>query len=361
MPRVRFIIQAALVLVTSLACASLTQAASNFVFVASGATDSGACLRASPCKTITYALTQVLAKGEVTILDTSVHAPFTVNKSVTIVAAPGARVVVSSPAASSTAITVTIGAADAVILRGLTVTGLGTGAHGIRFTGAGTLQIEECAVSRFTTHGIFQSGSGKMYVKDTEVRNSQYYGIRMYVNSGSITGSIDHCRIENITKPSTDSSKGVLIGNNARVSVSNTVSSGNVGFGFMAGGSGRMVISDSTAEGNSAGGVGFYVTEGGHMTVTHCRSAENSGGFAAYAAGVMTIDSSVAAENQNSGIVSDGNGTVVRVANTTVVNNGRYGFFQYSAASFISRGNNNVYGNVAGPTEGTITLDTSLQ
>jgi hypothetical protein len=271
---------------------------------------------------------------------------------------PGAYVVISSTAAGSTALKVTIPAADFVILRGLTITGHGTAANGIWFTGAGTLQIENCAVSGFAQHGIFQSASGKMHVKDTEVRDGRQYGIRMYVNSGSITGSIDHCRVQNIGLAVYGTGHGVLIGNNASVTVSNTVSAGNH-YGFSVGGSGRMVVSDSTAEGN--GDMGFYVWEGGHMAATHCRAAANTNnGFYAVTAGVMTIDGSVSANNGSHGVWMSGSGTVARVANTTAVDNDGYGFVN-GGATFISRGNNTVYGNKAGQTLGTITYDTAAQ
>lgn len=311
------------------------RAASPRVYLASSGANSGACTRAAPCLTFAYALAQVSPKGEIVVLDTSSYAPFTVTKSVSIVAAPGAHVVVS--AVSGTAVTVTIAVADAVVLRGLTVMGQGAGNTGVRFNGQGALHIEECVVSGFTAHGIFQSGSGRMYVKDTQVRDGGGYGIRMYVNSGRITGSIDHCRVENIGNDGT----GIGVGNNAEVSVSNTVVAGNGSSGFVVGGSGMMTVSDSTAEGNDDHG--FYATSGGRMALTHCRAASNFGNGAFVDAGMMTIDNSVFSGSHNGGIVAGGASAFIVVANSTVFNN--INGVSASSGKIISRGNNTVIGN----------------
>lgn len=356
MPRLRFMIHAAAVLIVSLACASLAQADAQRVYLAFNGTDSGACARTAPCKTFPYAFTQVLPKGEVVVLNTLSHPPITINKSVTIVAAPGAYVVISSKVAGGTAVSITVGFSAVVVLRGLTVTGQGVGANGIRFNGTGTLHVEDCVVSGFTEHGIFQSDQGAMFIKDTNVRDGQGYGIRINDNdsSGNIRASIDHCRIENI---SPDVGAGVAVGNNARVLISNTVSLVNDGVGFVVAGSGRMTVSDSTAEGNTHG---FVASDGGLMTVTRSTAGSNSDvGFFATISGAMNIDSSVTTANGH-GIIAGSSGSVVRVARTMVVNNQIHGLFKTSGGTLISRGNNTVMGNTT-ETQGTITYVTGPQ
>jgi len=79
-----------------------SQAASPRVYLASNGANTGACTRTAPCLTLAYALTQVSPKGEIAVLDTSNHGPFTVTKSVTIVAAPGAYVAGSVARVSNT-------------------------------------------------------------------------------------------------------------------------------------------------------------------------------------------------------------------------------------------------------------------
>lgn len=341
--------------VASFVFAADARAASPRVYLASNGANSGACTRTAPCLTFAYALAQVSPKGEIVVLDTSSHANFTVTKSVSIVAAPGAHVVVSAP--SGTAVTVTIASADAVVLRGLAVSGLGTGNTGVRFNGQGSLHIEDCAVSGFTTHGIFQSNSGKMFVKDTTVRDGTGYGIRMYVNSGNIVGSIDNCRVENIATAGSLVGVGVGVGNNARVSISRTIASGNSHINFAVGGSGRVVISDSNAAGSTRG---FTASDNGQMSVVRSQAASNGYAFYAISGGVMNIDRSVADDNGWGVFTTGGGDSIARVANSMIVNCGYIGL-KNEVGTIISRGNNTVMGSLLRETEGTITYDTGPQ
>lgn len=271
MPRLRFINQAALVLLTSLACASLTQAASNFVYVSANGANSGACLRTAPCKTIPYALTQVNARGQVNLLDSLTHAPFTVNKPVAIVASPGAQVVISSPAAGSTGIT--IDTTDIVVLRGLTVMGHLNGKYGILYKNASRVRIEECLISDFNASngaGIYVThAGGDLIVTDTIVRDN-YHGIFNDPDGTSHT-LVDHCRIERNKNGS-----GILVGMGDYVTVTNTTVSGSYN-GFYS--FGVTTITNCVVEGN---GNGVAAAQYGTITIGGSTVTLNTTGLRAY-------------------------------------------------------------------------------
>src|SRR6266550_8089178 len=74
----------ALLLITSPAFAL-----SNRVFVKSTGLDTGTCPITSPCRSFSYAMTQVSPGGEIIALDTAGYGTFTVSQGVSVFAAPG--------------------------------------------------------------------------------------------------------------------------------------------------------------------------------------------------------------------------------------------------------------------------------
>ena len=232
--------------------------------MASNGTDSGACLRPAPCKTITYALTQVLVRGQVNILDSLTHGPFTVTKGVAIVAAPGAQVVVSSPAAGSTAIT--IQATDVVVLRGLTVMGHLNGKYGIWYKAAARVRVEGCVVSDFNAAagaGINMSHSGgDLAVTDTIVRDN-YYGMILNPSATSHV-LVDRSRMEK----------------------------NRFGYGIFAGAV-YLTLSNSTLSGSA---VGLW-TSGSRVAVTNCVVENNGTGVEVHNGSSVTIGRSAVTLN----------------------------------------------------------------
>src|SRR5205823_7612830 len=78
------------VLVWTVVAAAPAMAASNRVFVSSTGMDVGGCPISAPCRSFSYAMTQVFPGGEVIALDTAGYGTFTIGQSVSVFAAPGA-------------------------------------------------------------------------------------------------------------------------------------------------------------------------------------------------------------------------------------------------------------------------------
>src|ERR1022692_871613 len=91
------------------------------VFVAArSGNDANACNNvATPCQTFAGAITQVVAGGEIIALESGGYGPLTINKAVTVNAPDGIIAFIHPP--SGDAITISAGASDTVILRGLTL------------------------------------------------------------------------------------------------------------------------------------------------------------------------------------------------------------------------------------------------
>ena len=102
----------------------------------------GTCSRTAPCRTFSYAMSRVEAGGEVIALDTAAYGSFTIDKSVSVYAPPGITALVDT---FGTGIVVMSGA-SVVVLRGLTLEGMGpSGTVGVSIQGAQSVSIENCS------------------------------------------------------------------------------------------------------------------------------------------------------------------------------------------------------------------------
>jgi hypothetical protein len=261
----------------------------NRVFVSQrSGNDANACNNIlTPCQTFAGAVVQLNPGGEAIVLDSGGYGPVTITQSLTIEAPPGVLAFIHPP--SGDAITISAGATDKVILRGLTLNG-GSG-NGITISSVGKVYVENCVISGFADDGIWFDASGELLMKDT-ISRGNLEGI--VLNQGR--GLIEHCRFE-----------------------------GNGDTGVAVDGS-DVTVRDSVCAGN--GGDGFFAQSGGAenstLNVYECVSTNNAVGF--YAVKIGT--GSVTARAANSSI-SENVGAGIAVA----------------GAAFESLGNNFVRGN----------------
>ena len=134
-----------------LVCFARAFAASDIVYVAFNGSDANACSRTSLCKTITHALTVVNAGGQVSIVGSGTYDNFTVTKAVTVTAEPGVVATLDVPA-NGNGVTISAGATDRVVIRGLNLNAQAFGL-GITVNSAGEVSLENC-VSRNFYHAL---------------------------------------------------------------------------------------------------------------------------------------------------------------------------------------------------------------
>jgi hypothetical protein len=289
---------------------AVTAQAQSRVFVSGLGDDLSPCSRTSPCRNFQRGHDAVAPGGEVVALDSAGYGPVTITKSVTIT---GEGVYAGITASSGNGVTIAT-AGITVILRSLTIEGLGTGDKGINATDFTVLHIENCIVNRFSGEGIrvLPSGAGtrKVFIKDSIFKNNGSIGIVLDGIAAPLTATVEGTRTEN-------NNAGLLTRGSATVTVRGCLASGNLGSGF---------------------GLDQGVTA------------------------VLNIESSVASNN-GLGIVT-GMGATVRVSDSMVTNNTGFG---YSNSTFISgtfetRANNTVAGNNGGgaQTSGSITPITAF-
>ena len=294
----------ALLAVGILALASNLLALAPRTFVsAQHGSDANPCSVTSPCRTFGAAIAGVATGGEVVALDSGGYGAVTITQAVTIEAPAGIYAGIS--VASGDAIDVNAPGAT-VTLRGLVLNG-GPG-HGISVQAVGTLNVESCSITGFSTSnhaGIGMGAPGYLNIKNTDLK-ACYIGLAVVNSSGTVITSIDRSHLD----------------------------------------------------GNTIGGAAFSSTIPGATKTTATNSTANNNADKGWTAGgnasgndFLTLESCTASGNASDGLRAET--ATVRYSNCVFSNNGGYGIYNNGAATLESRGNNTITANESGPTFGT--------
>jgi hypothetical protein len=132
--------------------------------------DANPCSRTAPCKTFAGAISKTAPGGIIDALDSGGFGAVTITKAITIEAVGTVAGVLVS---GTNAIIVAAGVNDFVVLRGLSIDGIGTGLHGVKFQSGAKLVVEHCTIQNFTLNGIdFEpSGNAQLAVSNTTINN----------------------------------------------------------------------------------------------------------------------------------------------------------------------------------------------
>jgi hypothetical protein len=237
------------VLTVVLLWAGLAGAQASRTWVSGVGDDVNPCSRTAPCKTFAGAISKTAAGGEIDALDPAGYGAVTITKGITIDGGGGqvASVLVSG----TNGIVVQAGPSDVVILRNLRINGIGTGINGIRWLAGKALTVENCDIFGFTTNGIdiAKSDGGKAFVHNTVVQNVGNSGISVVNSTNNVSVDIDDSRFDL-------DFLGVFAGAFSRVTVTNSIVSGNGSAGFIASataGTAELNVTNSTSSNNVTG------------------------------------------------------------------------------------------------------------
>ena len=218
--------------------------------------DANPCSRTAPCKTFAGAISKTADSGEIDCLDPGGFGAVTIAKSVTIdCSGTFGSVLVSG----TNGIVISNGATPInVVLRGISINGLGNGLNGIRALSPGTVLIESVRVFGFATTGIDiepVSGNLKVAVKDSTVHFNANGGILAKPSGGAtVNASLTRVNMHyNLY--------GLRAEDGARVSVFQSAATDNTHNGFVA------VSASSPADINVVNSVSANEGYGGTATV----------------------------------------------------------------------------------------------
>jgi hypothetical protein len=257
MNKLRQTLQLLAILVFSLACVSLAQAQATRTWVSGVGDDANPCSRTAPCKTFAGAISRTAAAGEIDALDPGGYGTLTITKAITV---DGAGTLASVLSAGTNGFNVNVANTDTVILRNLSINGVGTGINGINwFNAGGNLIVENVEIERVTGSGIFMNltNSGNLTVTNSRINNcgstdNTDAAIRITTTFGSAKATIAGTTM-------TGNRVGVNVGDRAQVYVRDSVASGYqatglpVGFNIGGSTSSTMFLENCTAAHNNSG------------------------------------------------------------------------------------------------------------
>jgi hypothetical protein len=253
--------------------------------------DVNPCSRTAPCKTFAGAISKTATNGEINCIDSGGFGAVTITKSITIdctnelggILASGTNGVVIN-------ITAALDVPKSVRLRGLQISGVGTGLNGVRILAANKVSIENTVIDGFTTHGVSletTSGAIKLNIDNTTIRNNTSQGVNNFL-TGTAT---------------------------ANIAVANSSLSNNGGTGFSSSASVKASISDTSIFGNAIG----VVSVNSETSVTRCVISGNTIGVQSGAGGTVRISGNTVTGNTTG--LSPSGGSIVSFSNNTVDGN----------------------------------------
>lgn len=295
---------AALVLLASNASAQATR-----TWVSGVGDDANPCSRTAPCKTFAGAISKTAAGGEIDVLDPGGFGVVTITKSITIDGSPNAGGILN---AGSNGVIINAGVADTVILRNISVQGVGTGLDGVKVLQAGSVHLEKCVISNNVQKGleVLPTTAMRLFVTDTVIRNN---------TNGANGGGI-------LLKPGAGGSVNAFL---------NRVELNKNTFGIRTEDNTIVSARDSVFSGNDTHGVIAVATS---STVA------------------CNLDRCLVAKNTSSGLRCVNTNATIRFGGCTIVNNS-IGLESVLSGKLISFTNNAVGGNTTdGAPTGTIAL-----
>lgn len=158
--------------------------------------DANPCSRTAPCKTFAGAISKTAAGGEISVLDPGGFGAVTITKSITI---NGDGTLAGILSAGTNGVIVNAGVNDTVVIRNISINGVGTGLNGIRFLAGKELVVENCWITGVTTHGIdmvVTSSTPRLNVINTTFTNIGQVAVRMSATGQTPALVLDRVRIQ---------------------------------------------------------------------------------------------------------------------------------------------------------------------
>ena len=252
-----------------IAFAATSAHATSIRFVSTNGTNTGDCIAGHPCRTLTYAIGKVPARGELRVLNSGFYgASATIDRQITLDGGgntvDGLALKIDKPN-------------GVVSLRNLSLNGNGTVNYGIDIVEAAAVHIERCTVFGYAFTGIFAEGGGAhLFLSDTISRDNQNYGV-VVQNGAALTAGDSHFENNKLiglyiynavaTGTRVTSAKNgaygySVAGPGAQLGLESSLAQANATYGLVVGNGALARVSNSTFTGN---GTGIIVNLGGTM------------------------------------------------------------------------------------------------
>jgi hypothetical protein len=274
MSKARFFVNLIALVVLTLGISSIANAQATRTWVSGVGDDANPCSRTAPCKTFAGAISKTAAKGEISVLDPGGFGALTITKSITV---DGDGTLAGILSANVSGIIINAGATDVVYIRNISINGAGSGLNGIRWIAGKALHVENCKISGIGNNsagngnGIvvaLTATAGNLFVKDTNIQTCAVAGIAVSTTTGFVAGVLDNVRLEGLPT-------GLIIGNNAFISIRNSVINLSTSTGVNISGTGGATGSfDNVMINNNP--TGINVGAGALLNLSSCTLESNT-------------------------------------------------------------------------------------
>ena len=280
------------------AATSLAWAQANRTWVSGVGDDADPCSRTSPCQTFNGAIFKTMAGGQINAVDAIDQIGSTIISKAITIDGGGATIMANG----STGFIANAGPNDVVVLRNLSINGIGTGVNGIRFNAGGTLHVENMQIlgSGMTGGGVTgngidfnPSGNSKLFVSNSSIRDNAFVGIYVRpIGSANAQVTLNHVQLENNTT-------GLFVSDGGSVSVVDSVATGNAGTGFQAASSARPAIIQLERSVSSNNGTFGARTDGpfSQIWLSNSTITSNFIGLASAGGNIVTFSNNAIASN----------------------------------------------------------------
>ena len=234
----------------SLGTATMAQAQATRTWVSGVGNDANPCSRTAPCKTFAGAISKTATGGEIDTLDPGGFGAVTITKSITIDGgSPGMGGIL---AALVNGVIVNATATSTIVLKNLTINGVGSGFDGIRYLAGLSLHLHQVSVDGMTGFCVnFKpTNAGFLFISDSKFTKCAAGGVMV------------------------DGTSAIQ-----KASIVRSVADANT-FGYKGFSQAQVNISDSEAAASSGGG---YVTDGANAKMLVVGSQSNVNFFGAFA------------------------------------------------------------------------------
>jgi hypothetical protein len=247
--------------------------------------DANPCSRTAPCKTFAGAISKTATGGIINVLDPGGFGAVTITKAITIDG--GGRSHGGILAAGTSGVIVNAPSTAVVIVRNLSIDGVGTGLDGIRFLAGGSLHVENVEIQGFTDRAIefTPSATSRLFINNSYVHDNG----SATSGTGGILIAPSGTGLANATITNTQSNEngfGVRANGRSVVALRNVVLSGNTNFGLAAVGSAdfsTISIDECQASNNGHGpsvGAGIFADGAlAEIQVSNCMVSSNDNGL----------------------------------------------------------------------------------
>lgn len=250
--------------------------------------DANPCSRTAPCKTFAGAISKTAAGGEISALDPGGFGGVTITKAITL---NGDGNLTSILVAGTPGITINAGPSDTIIIRNLSLNGVGSGTDGINFIAGGRLVVDQVSIYSFVSNDIdiHPSGPASVTVSNSSMTGGSN-GILVSGSGGPVKVSVDHVSIRGAAN-GIDAMFGETV-------VSNSVIAGASGFGLLAdvglGVTGTLTVESSMLTGNNVAG---QANAGATLRLINDDVIGNSTGFGCGTGAILSNGNNRKADN----------------------------------------------------------------